>query len=227
MDEHSISTLVANIRDQVSACPEPTVRGLRGVRREISRRLRDLDPVLVLRTSEHLVDRRAVPRWLAYELLNQHRMAMSLLTRADVERLGDGMATWGDCDSFACYVAGPAWREGRVMTEDILDWAGSSDRWWRSAALVSTVALNNTARGGKGDAERTLVVCDRLTADRDDMVVKGMSWALRELAGKEPARVKQYLSENGGLGARVVREVRSKLETGLKNPRARRSRSGA
>jgi 3-methyladenine DNA glycosylase AlkD len=55
--------------------------------------------------------------------------------------------------------------------------------------------------------------------DRDDMVVKAMSWALRELAKKEPARVDAYLAKNGELLApRVLREVRNKLRTGLKNP---------
>jgi hypothetical protein len=44
------------------------------------------------------------------------------------------------------------------------------------AALVSTVPLNNTARGGSGDAVRTTVICDLLRNDRDDMVVKALSW---------------------------------------------------
>lgn len=54
------------------------------------------------------------------------------------------------------------------------------------------------------------------------MVVKALSWALRELAKGEPAAVRDYLSAQGdGLAAQVRREVRNKRETGLKNPRRR------
>jgi 3-methyladenine DNA glycosylase AlkD len=52
------------------------------------------------------------------------------------------------------------------------------------------------------------------------MVVKGMSWALRELAKRDPAAVEGFLREQAGaLAARVVREVRNKLTTGRKNPK--------
>ena len=83
---------------------------------------------------------------------------------------------------------------------------------------MATVALNNTARGGKGDAPRTLRICDALLADRDDMVVKALSWALRELAQKRPQVVERYLREHEAeLAARVRREVANKLRTGLKS----------
>ena len=63
-------------------------------------------------------------------------------------------------------------------------------------------------------------MCDRLKSDRDDMVVKGFSWALRELAARDPRAVKTYLRENAAaLPARAIRETRNKLDTGLKNPR--------
>ena len=48
--------------------------------------------------------------------------------------------------------------------------------------------LNLRAAGGTGDAERTLAVCAQLAADRDDMVVKALSWALRELIVWDPQR---------------------------------------
>jgi len=36
-----------------------------------------------------------------------------------------------------------------------------------------------------------------LIADRDDMVVKAMAWALRELAKRDPAAVTRFLKEEG------------------------------
>lgn len=102
-------------------------------------------------------------------------------------------------------------------------WARSPDSWWRRAALVCTVALNSKARRGTGDTPRTLAVCKLLLTDRDDMVVKAMSWALRELIPHYREALEAFVARHENeLAARVVREVRTKLATGLKNPRRRR-----
>jgi 3-methyladenine DNA glycosylase AlkD len=54
------------------------------------------------------------------------------------------------------------------------------------------------------------------------MVVKALSWALRELSKRDPEAAEQFLEEHQGvLASRVLREVRNKLSTGLKNPRLR------
>jgi len=82
------------------------------------------------------------------------------------------------------------------------------------------VPLNNTARGGTGDTKRTLSVCEMLVHDREDMVVKALSWALRELSKKDPKAVQRFVSAHRPrLAPRVIREVNAKLSTGLKNPR--------
>jgi 3-methyladenine DNA glycosylase AlkD len=57
--------------------------------------------------------------------------------------------------------------------------------------------------------------------DRDDMVVKAMSWALRELTKSDRAAVERFLASHD-VAARVRREVMNKLKTGLKNPERRR-----
>ena len=57
-----------------------------------------------------------------------------------------------------------------------------------------------------------------LETDRDDMVVKAMSWALRELAKRDPLAVRRFAASHQDLAPRVVREVTNKLKTGLKNP---------
>jgi 3-methyladenine DNA glycosylase AlkD len=130
------------------------------------------------------------------------------------------MKSWGEVDCFACYVAGPAWRQQNITDRLVRSWAGSPDRWWRRAALVSTVPLNNRARGGQGDVVRTLMLCRMLIRDRDDMVVKALSWALRELSKRDPRAVGAFLKRHDiDLAPRVKREVANKLKTGLKNPR--------
>ena len=60
-----------------------------------------------------------------------------------------------------------------------------------------------------------------IVGDYDDMVVKALSWALRELVPHDPDAVRDFLSQHEeALAARVKREVRNKLTTGLKNPKA-------
>ena len=197
---------------------------LRRLRREFSRRVAGEAPREVVALALALVRRGGIERrFVAYELVHHHRGALAGLGARDLERLGAGLDGWGAVDAFGCYVAGPAWRERQVSDALIRRWARSPDRWWRRAALVSTVPLNSRARGGGGDATRTVALCRLLVADRDDMVVKALSWALRELAKRDPAAARRFLRDQGErLAPRVVREVRNKLTTGLKNPRRRR-----
>ena len=216
----SIAALAADIQAQVLAAKDRSVPTLRTIRRAATRRLKSSQPVEVVRLALHLLSTEQVPRWFVYELVHHHRAAVSSLTEAQLRKLGKGVSSWGQVDTFACYLSGPAWREGQISDKVVHGWAVSSDRWWRRVALVSTVALNMTARGGRGDAKRTLVVCEIVMTDRDDMVVKALSWALRALASKEPDAVREFLESNDDrLAARVVREVHNKLKTGLKNPR--------
>ena len=212
---------VEEVADAINSAASRTVPELRRVRRDLSRRVRHQPAQSVVALAEALLHVNDVPRWFAYELVHHHPQARSMLNVSTLERLGDPMSSWGEVDPFAIYLSGVAWREGLITDEDVLLWADSSSRWWRRAALVSTVPLNTAARGGEGDTARTLLICDALRTDRDDMVVKAMSWALRELAKRDPGGVTVYISENDTvLPKRVLREVRNKLETGLKNPRS-------
>jgi 3-methyladenine DNA glycosylase AlkD len=162
-------------------------------------------------------------RWLAAELIINHPAALDLIGEKELLEFGRGMSHWGDVDAFAGLLAGRVWRRGQVSDELIYGWARSEDRWWRRAALVATVPLNRKAAGGTGDTVRTLAVCRILVGDRDDMVVKALSWALRDLAKRDRGAVQGFLLKHENvLAARVKREVRNKLETGLKNPKGGR-----
>ena len=162
-------------------------------------------------------------RWQAYEVLAAHKEAFCNLGENDLELLGKGINSWWTVDAFARTLSGPAWRDGLVDDKLFTKWAGSPDLWWRRAALVSTVAFNVRSQGGKGDVPRTLVICQLLVANHEDMVVKALSWALRELVYFDAKTVEGFLKENEHiLAGRVKREVSSKLRTGLKNPRRRK-----
>jgi len=203
----------------IRALPVQNTPNERAIRRKYSRMLKDSNPEFILDVARALIKQH---RWLAYELVAAHKAAFQSLGEAELLEFGQGINGWGSVDSFARTLAGPAWLRGQVSDDLIARWADSEDRWWRRAALVSTVALNVRSRGGKGDTARTLAVCSLLVSDHDDMVVKAMSWALRELVVHDADAVRGFLSEHEDvLAARVKREVRNKLATGLKNPRRR------
>jgi len=212
--EDVAARIAADIRD----LEERNTANVRAIRRTYSRRLRFADGDLVLDIAWVLLDRYG-HRWVAYELIRDHEAAFQSLSEADLEELGAGMDSWGAVDAFARTLSGPAWLHGLISDDLVHRWAGSENRWWRRAALVSTVALNVRSHGGTGDSARTLAVCRLLAADQDDMVVKGLSWALRELVVHDADAVEQFLVEHEDeTAARVKREVRNKLSTGLKNP---------
>jgi 3-methyladenine DNA glycosylase AlkD len=215
-----MKTLISEIRRSLAAMPAQNAQSFRLVRRECSKELTAVSGRTVISLTRKLVPLGVWERLLAYEVLAFHHAANQALRPKDVAALGRGMQSWGEVDSFACYVAGPAWREGNIPTRLIQDWARSEDHWWRRAAVVSTVPLNNRARGGRGDAARTLRICGMVVRDRHDMVVKALSWALRELSKRDTAAVHLFLDQHSPhLAPRVLREVKNKMRTGLKNPR--------
>lgn len=188
---------------------------------EFLRRSRRLSGERVVQVALNLWRRGAFGnRWAAVTLLQSHPTALRCLRWRPLEEMGNQMEGWGDVDAFA-YVAGLAWRRGQISDRRVRRWARLPNRWWRRAALVCTVVLNRRSMGGSGDTRRTLEVAELLVADRDDMVVKAMSWALRELIAVDRRAVERFLRKHDDvLAARVKREVRNKLTTGLKNPRS-------
>ena len=63
------------------------------------------------------------------------------------------------------------------------------------------------------------MICEGLATDHDPMVAKGLSWALRSLVAVDREGVVGFLRRwDEELPALVRREVRTKLETGRKNP---------
>jgi len=214
-----MSTLTAaGIEAALREASPSGVADWRTLRRRWSRALRSEPGTRVVRIARRLDRKAPWSRLTAYELIASHPSAVQALTSADVLALGRGLADWGSVDAFACYIAGPAWREGRLPTRQIEAWLRSPNRWHRRTAVVCTVALNVRARGGRGDVARTLAVCRRVAADRDDMVVKALSWALRSLIEWDANAVAAFLEEHESeLASRVKREVRTKLRTGRKS----------
>jgi 3-methyladenine DNA glycosylase AlkD len=157
---------------------------------------------------------------VAYELLWKNKKALQTLTADQVLALGKYLDNWVSVDMYCLSITGYCWQKGILADEIIEQWAKHPDRWIRRSALVSTVPLNLRARGGKGDVKRTLRICSLLVSDREDMVIKAISWALRELSKTDKKAVEQFMEENKDqIHSRVKREVETKLLTGKKNVR--------
>lgn len=154
----------------------------------------------------------------ALEFLWKNKKALQTLSVDQIMAFGKNLDNWASVDAYCIYITGYSWRTGKLQDKTIEEWAVSENRWIRRSALVSTVPLNLRSRGGTGDVERTLRICKILVADKDDMVVKAMSWALRELSKSDKQAVVKFMEENNLLiHSRVKREVETKLRTGKKN----------
>jgi 3-methyladenine DNA glycosylase AlkD len=155
---------------------------------------------------------------LAFELLDSNKKVLESISKDEIKELGRNLDNWLSVDYFSAVVVGFAWREQQITIEDVKVYLESDDYWIRRIPIVATVSLNQKARGGFGDSEQTLEICKHVVDDHEDMIVKALSWALRELAKVEPKPVAEFLEQNKNrLAKKVVREVTAKLETGRKN----------
>lgn len=212
----------AAIARDIAQLPKRDTASVRAVRRAWSKTLRHASAAEVLSVAE-AVEAGAGQggKWVAYELIRFHPGALAAVTERQIAAFAGRAQSWYAVDALGTILTGLLWVRGRLDDGLIEAWARSDDRWLRRSALVATVGRNARASGGPGDAARTLAVCRRLAPDRDDMVEKALSWALRELSRRDRPAVERFMAEMGeALPARVRREVRNKLTTGLKTPRS-------
>lgn len=213
--------LAKRINDQILSLPDYYYATIRAVRREWTKELKNVDPKDVVELGLQLTSYSQYEQWhIAYELIHFHPAALQSLRAKTLEALGDGLWDWKIVDVFGTYLTGPSWLAGQISDKDIHKWARSEDQWWRRTALVSTIPLNTKSWGGSGDVPRTLEVCRLLVKDHEDTIVKALSWALRQASQYDVQTIKDFMKEyDDVLAARIKREVRNKLKTGVKNPK--------
>ncbi|NLF03368.1 MAG: DNA alkylation repair protein [Anaerolineales bacterium] len=157
-------------------------------------------------------------RALAMELLGRYRRWIPTLTPAQLDRWRRQLDNWGLTDGLGTAIMGPwimADPPARLPYLDAL--IASEAVWSRRLALVATVPINR-GRASLPIPDLTLALVDRVQAERDPMITKAVSWALRELTKRHPEQVAAYVAANRErLPAFVVREVGNKLRTGRKN----------
>jgi 3-methyladenine DNA glycosylase AlkD len=163
--------VAGNIFFDIQELDLENVPNLRRIRKEYSKILKDIDGEFIINLARYYIKRYGY-HWIVYEIIYCHPNAINCIGMAELEEFGQGINNCGRVDVFAGYLAGQAWQNNQVGIDLIRTWAKSEDRWWRRAALVSTIALNRPTAGGKGDVPKTLEICQLLVSDRDDMVYK-------------------------------------------------------
>ncbi len=216
--------IAKELLDDIQKVQLKNAPNLRRVRKKYSQKLAQALPEQILDFARYFIKISNYNyRWIVFEIIQCHKTAIKSIGVKELEEFGKQINSWGAVDIFAGYLAGPAWRNGQVPDELILSWANSTDFWWRRAALVCTIPLNKRSAGGQGDIHRTLKICSKLAADNNDMVIKALSWALREIIPYDPESVLRFIRENENvLASRVKREVKNKLTTGVKNPKRKK-----
>jgi 3-methyladenine DNA glycosylase AlkD len=214
MPSHLIAVQIAA---DIEALPRAYTPELRELRKRWSATLRSEVPAQVLEAAMALERESPQERkWVAYELIRFHPWAFATVGEAQAEDFAGRIASWYATDAFGTILSGPLWAKARLPDAMFDAWSHSESRWLRRSALVATVGRNAT----KPDPASTFALCLRLAADRDDMVEKAVSWALRYLSQKDRPAVEAFWAEHGdSFAPRVKREVRHKLATGVKNPR--------
>lgn len=171
-----------------------TVPDLRKLVKEARRELGKADGREVIAVAGELVAAGTFEsRQLGYELVAGHKAAMAELTVEDLEMLGKGNDNWASVDTFSCLLAGTLWLRGRLDDSVFHKWVRSDDLWWRRTAVVSTTPLNQRTKGGTGDFERTLAMVGPVQHEKHPMIVKAVSWALRNLVWWDKDRVATYV----------------------------------
>jgi 3-methyladenine DNA glycosylase AlkD len=159
------------------------------------------DPQLLMDVAERLFAQPVLEeKALGVEIL---RPSLRHLGDAEFRRLSrwlDHVVSWADHDALVSYLIGPLLVADPRRVSRAIGWASSSGRWHRRAAAVSLI---RGVRVGLFAAEAR-VVTDRLLADGDDMVRKGLGWLLREWAKYRPAEAVPVLLEIRDRASRLV-----------------------
>lgn len=196
-----------------------TVPNLKIVLKELRKETKKLENTEKLDLIKKLIDKNIFElQQLAFEYLQAEKNLYKSLTEEYIESIEKNLDNWISVDYFGAIVVGCAWRENLISTEKIKNYLESDNFWIRRIAIVATVSLNQKARGGFGDSKRTLEICKLVVEDHQEMIIKALSWALRELAKVDKKTVIEFVNKyDNQLHKKVLREVKNKLETGLKN----------
>lgn len=120
----------------------------------------------------------------------------------------DLLTNWANADGLSAWIIADIVKKDPSLTDRLLEWTTSENRWRRRAAAVSLVPIARI-----GDMlDQVFQIADRLMRDGDDMVRKGVGWLLKEASKEHPQEIRDYLLQwREEASALVLRYVSEKL----------------
>ncbi len=125
----------------------------------------------------------------------------------------DLLTNWANTDGLSAWIIADIIKKDPNLTDRLLEWTTSENRWRRRAAAVSLVPI---AR--RGDMlDQVFRIADQLMTDGDDMVRKGVGWLLKEASKEHPQEIRDYLLKwREETSALVLRYASEKLPKGMR-----------
>lgn len=170
-------------------------------------------------------------RYVVLDLLRlkPHRALLTARAVPLFEHLIRTGAWWDLVDVVSSHVVAAALENDPVaMTRVLKRWAASDELWLKRAALVCQVV-----RGPATDVELLAFAIEHSVDGRDFFLRKGIGWAMRSLAKRQPEVVEAWLERwKGRLSPLSVREANKGLAAskrrggGAAKPRTVRRRGG-
>ena len=110
-----------------------------------------------------------------------------------LDRMADRFTGWSHVDDVCISVLQPLLRAHRAETLALLErWNRSPNRWKRRASVVAFVRKIGESGQFTDDALR---LCENLVFDGEDLVRKGVGWALKDVMRGDRQRVLEYVKE--------------------------------
>ena len=110
-----------------------------------------------------------------------------------LDSLPEHFRSWSHVDHLSLGVMQPLLWRYRKETLDLLEeWSLSSIRWKRRASIVTF-----TREGAKSGefTEEVIHLCENLIWDKEDIVQKGVGWALKDNLRSAPDRIYPYIKD--------------------------------
>ncbi|MDH5405643.1 MAG: DNA alkylation repair protein [Candidatus Aminicenantes bacterium] len=110
-----------------------------------------------------------------------------------LDSLMDDFRSWSQVDHFCGNVMQPLlWKYRDDTLVLVEEWNRSTNRWKRRASVVTfTRGVGETGEF----TEEVLRLCENLVLDEEDIVQKGVGWALKDNLRSAPERVLPYIKE--------------------------------
>ncbi len=127
------------------------------------------------------------------------------------------LSGWETTDTLGYKLLGEMILQDVITIDDLLEYRDYPSVWGRRLLIVATAL---PLRKGYGNFERYLEIISWYKDSREKMIIKAISWVLREGTKSHPDKIRAFIDRyESDLHSSVLREVRNKLDKGLKNPK--------